>query len=186
MAETDGAGDVVEAAGLGVEIVGGVGGMDVLVVVAAGELDVAFGGDVAGVVVVGDGVGLEEVVFVREGDVAGGIVDIVVARLRQIAFEHGALRLDRWQKDGVRDGGEIVLLRLVGVRCGLLRGRGFLARYRLCMQMLMRCGHGDGSYEKYGRAQRSYESWVRLPARAKEAHADADELDAEGLDETFH
>ncbi len=49
-----------------------------LIVLAAGELDVAFGGDVAGGVVVGDGVGVEDVIAVGEYDVAVGVVDVAV------------------------------------------------------------------------------------------------------------
>jgi hypothetical protein len=51
----------------------------------------------------------------------------------------------------------------------------------------MRCGHSDDSYEKYGRAQRRSEDWVRVCARAVEARpAGADGLIAESWDETFH
>lgn len=65
--------------------------------------------------------------------------------------------------------------------------RGFLARYRLCMQMLMRCGERDGTYEKYSEAEGSAKSWVQVRARAgRQLAADAEELNAEGLDETFH
>jgi hypothetical protein len=55
------------------------------------------------------------------------------------------------------------------------------------MQMLMRCGKCNGTYEKYGQVERSAKSWVQVRARAgKQLAADAEELNAEGLDETFH
>lgn len=53
--------------------------------------------------------------------------------------------------------------------------------------MRMRCGECDGSYEKYGQAEWYAKSWVRVRARAgMQLAADAEELNAEGLDETFH
>lgn len=80
----------------------------------------------------------------------------------------------------MRNTREVHLRRLCG-------RRGFLARYRLCVQMRMRCGECDGSYEKYGQAEWYAKSWVRVRARAgMQLAADAEELNAEGLDETFH
>src|SRR6185437_9321711 len=79
--QADGAGDVVEATRAGLEVVGAVGCGKVLVVVAAGEMDVAVGGEVVSVLVVGDRVGAEEVVLVGDLDVAGEEVDAVVPGL---------------------------------------------------------------------------------------------------------
>jgi hypothetical protein len=53
--------------------------------------------------------------------------------------------------------------------------------------MLMRCGERDGTYEKYGQSEWSAKSRVQVRARArKQLAADAEELNAEGLDVTFH
>ena len=96
--------DVEEAAGLGAEVVDGAGGADVLVVVAAGELDVALGGDGVGGVVVGDGVGAEDVVAVGEDDVAGGVADVAVAGLGVVAVDVGDAR-GPGRGEGARRGG---------------------------------------------------------------------------------
>ncbi len=67
--EAHGAGDIVEAASAAEQVVGAAGGFDVFAVVAAGKAEVAFGGDVAGGGVVGDGIGVDDVVAVGEDDV---------------------------------------------------------------------------------------------------------------------
>ena len=111
-----------------------------LVVFAAGEIDVAGGGDVAGGFVVGEGVGAEDVVAVGEDSAAGGGGYVAVFGL-QIAFEDGGLgRLGGRQEIGARDGGEIGR---GGLGCVLIwdgSAGGFLRRYALSEQMWMTRG----------------------------------------------
>lgn len=120
-----------------------------LVVHAAGELDVAVCDDVAGDVVVGKGVGVQHMVVVGEHGVAGCFKEVAVPGL-QIAFEHGGVRrLRRGQQGCVGNVREIGLyggLLSAGAstrRCGMRIRHyvliwdgsvgGFLGRYALCM-----------------------------------------------------
>ena len=112
---------IEEVAGLGAEVVDGAGGRDVLVVLAAGELDVTFGGDDVGGVIVGDGVGAQDVIAVGDDDVAGGVADVAVAGLGIIAVDVGRLgRVIGRERRGMRDGGEVGSLGVGGLGAGSL------------------------------------------------------------------
>jgi hypothetical protein len=105
--KADGADDVVEAALAGADVVVGVGGLNLFIVVAAGKADVACGDGVSGVGVVSDGVGAEGVVLIGDEDVAGEDVGRVVLGLG-VGLEDGAVRTDIGREwDGAGDGAEV-------------------------------------------------------------------------------
>src|SRR5215469_3675155 len=64
--QADGAGDVIEATGARLEVVGAVRSREVLIIFAAGKTEVAIGGEVVGVLVVGDGIGAKKMVGVGD------------------------------------------------------------------------------------------------------------------------
>ena len=149
--QADGAGDVVEAAGAGLEVVGGVRGGDVLVVFAAGEADVAGGGGLVGVLVVGEGVGAEEVVGVGDLDliavrgVAGEEIGAAVFGLEVGGPGDGFGNFFRRLWGGARDLGEVELeggLGRGGQRCRV--------RHLRAEEMWMQGARGDDRQEEDG------------------------------------
>ena len=79
---TDRATDVIEAAGLGIQVVGAAGGLDVLVVVSAGEKEVAVRSELRCSGVVAYAVCADGVSAIRYDDLAVERIDVAVALLR--------------------------------------------------------------------------------------------------------
>lgn len=102
--QAGGCGDVVEASGLGSQIVGGVTGFDMVVVGAAVEGEVPGGGGLTTVGVVGDFVGAQDVAAVVDFGATVQFVDVADFFLLQGA-DGGGLGILRSGLAGARRGG---------------------------------------------------------------------------------